>query len=431
MSSDDLSKLPTIERLRKLIKTAEDFKSVVSQFGPVLKVLGIDVEKLQEGLSGISEKSDDVENLAQLPKRFNTHFLSRGWIAYESLKTQIVIDAVEKADGNDVDGAEALLVSHYSYETVKFWLNQMNNIHTFKLRMRLARLALNDYKEQRYHACIPVILSLVDGLVNELNKGSGLFKENTDLVAWDSIAGHPESLTLLAKVLSKARGKTHSEEIFIPYRNGILHGNDLSYDNQVVAAKTWALLFAVGDWARKIEKGERMEPQPSEPLTLQEQIEQFIQLRITQLNFKKRQAEWKPRNIVIGKHISASGNVDDYIEGTPERTLVEYLHYWKNRNYGEMSKRAMASFKVAGGAARKIRDFYDYRTLIDFEIKDVKDIALSATNISVSMHILDKNKQVNKDFQYRLLYLDATGKSQDRDESGFKWYITNWETFGR
>jgi hypothetical protein len=427
MSSDDLSKIPKIERLRKLIKTAEDFESVVSQLEPVLKALGVDIEELREGLSKISEKSDDVENLAQLPKRFNTHFLSRGWISYDSLSPQIANDAIEKADIGDLDGAEQLLVSYYSYEMVKSWLGQMNSIHAFQPRMRLARLALDDYREKRYHACIPVILSLVDGLVNELNKGSGFFKkEDTDLVAWDSIAGHYEGLSQLAKVLSKTRGKTYTERIAIPYRNGILHGNDLSYDNQVVAAKTWALLFAVGDWARKIEKGERIAP-AQQALNLGD----LLQKLQANLELKQQLAEWKPRNIVIGKHIPAFGNVDDYIEGTPERTLVEYLHYWKNRNYGDMSKRAMASFKVAGGAARKIRDFYDYRTLVDFEIKDVKDIALSATNIRVSMHILDKNKQVDKDFQYRLLYLDATGKSQDRDESEFKWYITNWETIGR
>lgn len=45
------------------------------------------------------------------------------------------------------------------------------------------------------------------------------------------------------------------QQIDMPYRHGIMHGMDLGYDNKIVAAKTWATLFSLRDWAIKVEKG--------------------------------------------------------------------------------------------------------------------------------------------------------------------------------
>ena len=42
-------------------------------------------------------------------------------------------------------------------------------------RWHLAQKALIDYREARYHACVPVVLALLDGIVNEAHeKGRGL-----------------------------------------------------------------------------------------------------------------------------------------------------------------------------------------------------------------------------------------------------------------
>jgi hypothetical protein len=53
--------------------------------------------------------------------------------------------------------------------------------------MRLAQFALEDHKAQRFHASIPVVLALTDGLVSEISENQrGLFAEGVDLRAWDS-----------------------------------------------------------------------------------------------------------------------------------------------------------------------------------------------------------------------------------------------------
>jgi hypothetical protein len=77
-------------------------------------------------------------------------------------------------------------------------------------------LAKVDYLAKRYHACISLLLSLTDGLVNNISKHVGLFAENSDMTAWDSIAAHETGLQSLAKILGRGRNKTNEDDITIP-----------------------------------------------------------------------------------------------------------------------------------------------------------------------------------------------------------------------
>src|SRR3970040_376253 len=136
-------------------------------------------------------------------------------------------------------------------------LSRRPRTEAFEPRRELTKLALDDYRVGRYHASIPVLLAQIDGLVSELHERQrGFFAEDADMQAWDSLAAHSKGLNQLSAIFRKGRRKTSTERIDIPYRHGILHGRDLGYANQIVAAKTWAALFAVREWALKVERGE-------------------------------------------------------------------------------------------------------------------------------------------------------------------------------
>ncbi len=147
-----------------------------------------------------------------------------------------------KAESGDIDGAETDLVNYYDDEKVGWNIKNMKRVDAFSARWHLAQKARIDYREARYHACVPVVLALLDGIINEAHergRGSklGFFAENANLEAWNSISGHSKGLKALAGVFNKGRYKTTSDQITITYRNGILHGVDLGYDNKMVAAK--------------------------------------------------------------------------------------------------------------------------------------------------------------------------------------------------
>lgn len=107
--------------------------------------------------------------------------------------------------------------------------------------------------EGRYHACVPLLLSLLDGVVDDTSGRVGFFAKGSDLVVRDSIAAHETGLTVLAEIMTKTRRKTNENPCSIPYRNGILHGKELAFDNKIVAAKCWAA-FLLQETGQKVMK---------------------------------------------------------------------------------------------------------------------------------------------------------------------------------
>jgi RIO-like serine/threonine protein kinase len=57
--------------------------------------------------------------------------------------------------------------------------------------------------------------------------------------------------------------KRVDDEVFEVYRNGIVHGTVVNFNNVVVATKAWNMLFAVADWDSATTKAAApAEPQP-------------------------------------------------------------------------------------------------------------------------------------------------------------------------
>lgn len=211
-----------------------------------LEKFGIKNNALSEAMKRVPGIVEQTKGLINLPDRFNDHFCARGWIAYESLNVDLMQRAVALADDGSIAGAEEHLVAHYTPENMRFMLLRLYNIEQFRPRSELTEKVLDDYVSERYHAVIPVLLTIIDGFVNDIEQ-TGFFAACTDLTAWDSIAAHSTGLSALCDVFTTSRMKTTDEEITLPYRHGILHGRDLGYGNKIVAAKTWAALFAVAD----------------------------------------------------------------------------------------------------------------------------------------------------------------------------------------
>jgi hypothetical protein len=289
---------------------------------PLLNMLRVDTKSINDALKGFEELEVQIKELISLPDRFNDLFASRGWIVFDTLNAEVIKTALSKGENGDMDGTESTLVEYYTPETVKFHLRMMQGVSAFRDRSRLANLAAVDYAEGRYHACTPVVLALMDGLINELSDvNRGLFADGTELRAWDSVSAHDRGWGELIKVLSKGRRKTYKEEISAPYRNGILHGMDLGYDNKLVAAKAWGALFALREWALKAEQNLLQAP-PEEPKKSWRKIlEEIADLERS----KKLLESWTPRQIEIGTDIPKTGTPDDFAVGSPERRLVEFL----------------------------------------------------------------------------------------------------------
>lgn len=316
-----------IPSIRKVLDQLEQFSTVKAAFPvlkPLLSLAGVDSKAIGDSLRSLDELQKQATELAHLLDRFNELFAPRGWIAYDLLNSDLAKAAVAAAETGDMMHAEDILVQHYNADQVAIQLNALRGTKAFRPRLRLAELALTDYREGRYHASIPVVLALLDGMVNELGN-MGFFSQNVDLVAWDSIAAHDRGLAELKRLFFKQRSKTTTDAIDLPYRNGILHGMDLAYDTPMVAAKCWAALFATADWARRIEQGKKDAPPPeSEPSWSD------VLAKVQQVMAEKARIEaWKPRDVV---------GLANPVEGSPEAALIDFLECLESsklRGYGE------------------------------------------------------------------------------------------------
>lgn len=195
-----------------------------------------------------------------LPDRFNALLGPLGWAAFEEMDPDIAKEAVLLAERGDLEGAEAALVRHFGAHTVARDIDRLcGQLGAFEARRSLLLKSVEDHREGRFHASVPLALIQLDGIAHDL-AGKGFFvspKNAAHLLARDSVAGHPSGLAALSGAMSRGRRRTSASEIGVPYRHGILHGRDLGYANETVSAKAFAAVLALGSWAAKVERGEQ------------------------------------------------------------------------------------------------------------------------------------------------------------------------------
>lgn len=425
MPEPPIRDIPSFKKMIEDAANARATKRAMPILRPLLKGLRVDFDGIDKALSNLEELEKTTLEIATIPDRFNDLFAEQGWIIYEQMSLEVAKAAIHKAEMGDMDGAQASLVAYYDDDRVAFCLRTMTAVQAFRPRMNLAEKALIDYREKRYHACVPVVLALLDGMVNELHeKGLGFFNKDTSLEAWDSIAAHSKGLNAIKKIFQKSRRKTVTEEIFIPYRHGILHGMDLGYDNRMVAAKSWAALFAAREWALKAERGELAAPPEKPKKTWCELIQQ---IRETQ---RRRDflTKWQPRDIQVGTSVPARGAPDEYTERSPERKLTEYLHAWKRRNYGFMAKCVPNYSRVSENAmAGNVRKSLAHINLESFEIIEIRDVAPAVTEIGVALNLESNGSAIQQGVTFRLINQDTDALPVAYGVPQGEWVIHNWE----
>ena len=413
----------------ELARNLSQFKTVFPLLKPFLRIVGVDVSSVEAAFEELKESNRKLEELATVPDRFNDLLAERGWIIYEDMNLEVAKAAIEQAEAGDMEAAENELVSYYDPETVQFQLNRMKAVEAFRPRMQLAEKALEDYEAGRYHACIPVVLALLDGLVQHVyvdvhGEGRNFSAEDVDLEAWNSIAAHSKGLDQLHALLTTGRFKTRTDEIDLPYRHGIMHGMDLGYANNTVAAKTWAALFSVREWALKAEHDELEAPSGEPEPTVLETL-----LEVKESIEKKKKVEqeidnWESRNIVVGGDIPQSGEPEDYHEDTPERALVDFLTFWEAERYDLMADSLVRSGIGGTEHVEDIRLEFEDHEIQSFRLIDIDDIAPACTDITIALEFNIFDKKVEGSSAVTLVRMDGDGRSAIPGYEDGSWSVT-------
>ncbi|MFD2831049.1 hypothetical protein [Corticicoccus populi] len=404
----DFSEIPQIKEQENF---AKEFKRNEKFFKRLLPK-----EKYEEARLVV----ENIEKLIILPSKYNQLFSDHGWIAHESIKPELMEEAIRKFNEKDFESAESYIMKCYE-EKIKKGIKFTTAVEPLFSRRRLINLAIEDFTEERYHACIPIILMLVDGVVNDI-KDSGLFAESTELEVWDSISGHSEGLKKVVKIYNKGRKKTTEEQLNLPYRNGILHGRDLNYDNKKVALKSFALVFYLSDWIRayKSESSRKEEYLANINYT----FEDYISHKKDMQEFEELQNEWEPRDMIV----IDNPKLEDYDESTPEGTAILFINYIKQGNFGSPTKYFSEQHYgdlLKKHRIRQLKETFENKVIISLEKVTCEDIGSAKSKINVTLTYSSDIYSENKVEMELNLNYEMNGKIENRLKENGKWIIRN------
>lgn len=418
MSTDRIEENPSFKNLKEKFDSFQNLKGFMKFFS----FLGlIDKSKLKEEYAKFEGMKKELEELSKIPDAFNRLFANRGWIACESMKTDILKEAIYKAENESIEAGERILIEYFKSEDLRWKVGTLFGTPEMKIRISIINHAYEEFMEQDYISCVPLILMVIDGAVSDVNKKYGFFSQQSELKSWDSIAAHSTGLSILRDIFFKGRNRTTSEQIETPFRNGIIHGRDLGFANELVATKCWSALFAVRDWIQAVRtETKRKEKEPE--LTWKETLSLWNDVQES----KKKLNDWKPRHLEPGDQVPRFGELTDYDFGTPERTLVEFLNSWESSNYGAMAK-LLSTFafgeKSSSKHAGKVRRLLGTKIPQKFEIQSIEDKAAAITEVSVKINAKVGAKTIDFDHTFRLIYEDDNNQTLVRGEIGGSWHL--------
>lgn len=407
----------------KKIKDNPSFAKVTNQIkgmealykiSPLLEIFSPKISKAFESFPEIKEQS----TIFEIPDKFNERFSELGWVAYESMSLEVMKEAIAKYDTEGVEVAEQFLTDSYDADCIKWGILRFQGNQEFRRRIRLIELAKEDYLAKRYHACIPLLLSLLDGIVNDISKHVDFFADSADMTVWDSMAAHETGLQVVASLFTKSRSKTNEEALTIPYRHGILHGRELAFDNKLIAAKVWAALFATKDWAdaRISEKNSKSEEEKS----WRKVLESFSDTQ----RQKKLIENWTPRSSENITYLPFVGKAEELPLNTPERAVAEFIENWMTRRYGLLSE-SLVYFvdKPRGKKAGLAKKDFGNHTPLSYRLISIEDRAAAITLVTVELKFEDNNQRISKIVNVTTNYLDSENNVRVRLEDNGQWKI--------
>lgn len=382
-----------------------------------LRIIGLGSKKISELDEQINKLEMTLKELKETPLLFNKYFSDRGWITYDSLNHEFMKKVVQIYNDKGIDDAENEILEYYKPENLKFEFIRLKALPALLKRYKFIEFAMNDYSEEKYYSVIPLLLIIIDGTVNEI-VGKGFHSEQSDLDVWDSITTIDDGISKIKDIFRKGRNKTRDEQISLPYRNGILHGMDLGYDNYIVAAKCWHFLFVVRDWGLS----KQSEETRKEKFIKDSETPSFKEIgkKIQETNrIKDALKKWKRRDITR-EYINSLDDPTSKDENLPEIVLLQFLKYWKERNYGYMGKMYWSQFHHnAKPNIKEIKEQFIGIPIETFQIIRISDDAAGISVIDVKAVV----ETIKKEFTVRMIYEGLDGFARSRNLLDGNWKI--------
>lgn len=251
-SEDDLHRQGPTGSLRKQFEDAELLATPLAR--QLLEMLGLPPDAFQP----LIDIAQTTKALAASPAAWRARLPALGWAVYSGCPVDLYDQASKLAnDGHDEEANELLVEGWNSPDRLKHQVLRVISLGVGEDRRAVANrrhelllLALEDHKMGRFHASIPLLLSQMEGIVQDVAARSPF--NQVSLGDTITLAGHPESLPLLLQQFFNRWVSRTSLALTdeVPSRHGVLHGRSLRYDTRANSTKTFVALFATIEVAR-------------------------------------------------------------------------------------------------------------------------------------------------------------------------------------
>jgi hypothetical protein len=414
-----IEEIPSIKHMREQMRA---FKLILVA-NRALNFLGLGSKKIAELQRQYDDISVKMKEYTQYPTKFNRYFSKEGWLAHDTFEFSKLRQIVDLYEAQGSDTATKMLLDYYSPDNIADKIFFFIGVEELCIRKKFIELALEDYKAKRYHAVVPLLLMIMDGAMNDA-VGKGLHAEGINLDIWDSLTTADGAINDIKEIFQRGRRKTRTEEIAFPYRNGILHGMDLGYDNKVVAAKSWCFLFVVRDWI-SAKKSEPIRRKAFDEETRTPTFREIVETMAKTEKLKQAVAAWSAREI-SEEYIQELNQSLSSDEDTPEHTVFQFLEFWKKRNFGGMAElfwsRVTADRRRYAG---EVRLQFSHINIVSYSIKRITDEASAITEVFVDLNESPDECLYTK---FRMLYEDKDGDATARGIPGGTWRIVSVNT---
>ena len=397
MSYDKARDIPTFQEMEQTLNGMKMFRFVLPKEERV-KLVEIETE---------------LDRLANLIDDFYDLFGDRHWVFNDLLNADHIEEIISNNGG--IDDAEIKLIAQYNdSDFLERAVMRCNGIPALRKRIGLVEKAKDDYLAGRYYSTALLLITVIDGFVNELetsHRGAHA-RTGEELSIYDSPISHHKGIESVQGVFLKKMSVTNTEPITELYRHGIIHGVAINFDNIVVGTKAWNMLLAFMDWATAKIKSEL--PKPPEK-TLGEVLLRSNEIK----NDLKLLKTWKPYILTKGN----SSMLDDELY----QVCKSFYDYWIAKNYGNMSDALTTMSKSGniGSVPKMVRDQYVDHNLVSYEIEKINHRATGAAEIEMEVVLGDG---VKRHAEIRWLYEDSNGEIGNSMKNDGSWKIVTWGT---
>lgn len=409
----------TITSIDDLMKQISDFEAL-SNMG-FLGLFGLDTSEIT---SQIATLKKEVDRFASAIQDFNPLFRDRGWIVSDHSKMDVIESCISLARNGEFEEAEQQLIDFYCPQNIRERRHWFWHFKSLKNRSELIEAALDDYQAGRFASCVPLTLMVIDGFISDDHPDQkGFFAGGHTVYHHDCIAAQRDGLEHLYKLFNGARKATNLEEIFLPYRNGILHGRDVRFGNAKVAAKSWALLLSLMDWRRREEKPEESSKKQDDE-SLAQTLERYDASQRKVEKIHQAVESWKKPEYDF-ERLTIEGALE-YFEGdTPGHAAAQFLQHWQGKklglmaplcHYGKHSNKPEKPLKEKIQAMKDLCEDYDVSQSELIKVV-VESPALAEVEFTLSLWGSVRN------YAMRLIRVDEAGEVTPTGIAGGEWRV--------